>query len=66
MSLDQDIGDWDTGNVEDMTRMFRDAEVFNQDLSSWCVEDIEESPDTFDLGADEWELDRPNWGEPCE
>lgn len=52
-----------------MREMFKDANSFNQDLSSWCVERFSAKPLDFDLGAHpDWEGDdarQPQWGEPC-
>jgi hypothetical protein len=47
-----------------MEAVFRNAESFNQDLSSWCVANFPEKPDGFDDGATEWVLpdSRPIWG----
>ena len=36
-AFNQDISDWDTGAVEDMSYMFSDATAFNQDLQTWVV-----------------------------
>lgn len=36
-SFNQDIGNWDTGNVAGMTAMFRNATAFNQDIGGWDV-----------------------------
>jgi hypothetical protein len=47
-----------------MRFMFDNAEVFNQDLSGWCVTNIGSEPFAFDTGADAWVLanSRPIWG----
>jgi len=46
--------------------MFYGAESFDQDISSWCVEQIATKPTNFDHGATEFDDARqPNWGEPC-
>jgi surface protein len=65
-AFNQDIGGWDTENVTNMFAMFFVAESFNKDLSGWCVEELSEKPSDFDLGADNWTLPRPDWGEACE
>jgi surface protein len=38
--FNQDIGDWNTGSVEQMGLMFSGATNFNQDLSSWNVSSV--------------------------
>ena len=39
-SFNQDISRWDTGNVTDMSAMFKGATAFNQDISSWDVKNV--------------------------
>ncbi|MDB4066337.1 BspA family leucine-rich repeat surface protein [Flavobacteriaceae bacterium] len=39
-SFNDDIGNWDTSNVEVMGAMFKDASSFNQDISKWDVSKV--------------------------
>jgi len=58
---------WDTSSVTDMTGMFDGASLFQQDISTWCVEQIPETPADFDSNAGfegQTEL-QPNWGVTC-
>ncbi len=48
--------------VYDMSNMFRYASIFNNDLTSWCVENIEEEPTGFAIDSDLEEEFKPIWG----
>jgi surface protein len=61
-SFNNDISTWDTSSVNDMYGMFQDASNFNQNLSTWCVNNITLKPDNFDVGASSWILPQPQWG----
>jgi len=45
-----------------MLRMFRDAFLFNQDISSWCVTNIGSEPTEFSIGSPLTESNKPIWG----
>jgi surface protein len=65
-SFNQDIGGWDTSNVNDMSYMFSDASSFNQDISTWCVSQFSNEPTEFDFAAPIDGTNKvPNWGDPC-
>ena len=38
--FNQDIGDWNVGNVTDMSYMFCNASAFNQDIGDWNVGNV--------------------------
>jgi len=52
--------------VTDMSFMFRDAVVFNQDISNWCVQQIPSEPSNFSTNSPLQESFKPNWGAECE
>lgn len=56
---------WDMSNCNNMEGMFKDAAMFNENLSNWCVEHIPTEPNQFSTGASSWILPKPNWGQPC-
>ena len=51
ISLNQDIGGWDTSNVTDMSNMFQDAENFNQDIGKWDTSNVIDMGDMFSGAA---------------
>jgi surface protein len=58
---------WNTSKVTNMTYMLwslgNQNELFNQNLSSWCVPLIATQPTGFDQGrGNTWTLQRPVWG----
>ena len=42
-----EISNWDTSNVTNMYRMFRNATAFNQPLSDWNVSNVTDMSDMF-------------------
>lgn len=58
---------WGTSSVTDMRQMFRGAESFDQDISGWCVEQINSKPLPFDnrAGFEGDNAKQPHWGEQC-
>ena len=62
------ISGWNTTSVTDMSSMFQNASVFDQDLSSWNVLNASVAPGNstpptdFDTNATAWVLSRPIWG----
>ena len=59
-SFNQDIGDWDVGNVTDMYLMFAQAESFNQDIGDWDVGNTT-SCYGFSSNTPQWKLPKPNF-----
>ena len=53
-----------------MSSMFEEAASFSQDLSGWCVENIDNAPVGFNINGNvNWVADntkQPNWGEACD
>ena len=39
-NFNEDISNWDTNTVEDMSNMFQGATIFNQDISSWDTSSV--------------------------
>ena len=61
-SFNQNISNWDTSSVIDMTGMFDDASSFNQDLSVWCVSNITIAPLNFSAFTLMPQSYNPIWG----
>jgi hypothetical protein len=59
-----DLANVDTSNAETMSNMFKGASSFNQDISSWCVEQITQKPPLSDYDAG-FEGVNANWGDGC-
>ena len=59
-SFNQDIGDWDTGNVTHMTSMFSDASSFNQPIGDWDVSNVTDMHGMF-RNATSFNQDLSGW-----
>ena len=65
--FNQPLDNWNTSSVTNMVQMFYSAQKFNQNISTWCVEQIGSQPVQFDYNAgfeDDYAL-HPNWGNTC-
>ena len=58
--FNQPLDNWNVSNVIDMDKMFDNATNFNQDTSSWCVEQITSEPDDFATNTSLLPSNRPN------
>lgn len=52
------IGDWDVSKVTNMSQMFYGAQNFNQDLSAWNVENVQNCAN-FSTEAPQWQEPKP-------
>ena len=59
-AFNQNISDWDTSKVEDMSYMFNGAEVFNQPLNSWDTSSVTDMNGMF-KDAFEFNQDLTQW-----
>ncbi len=60
VSMNGDIGHWDTGNVTNMGQMFWNAESFNQDIGGWDTENVTNMISMF-FGASLFNQDIGDW-----
>ncbi|MEX2511598.1 MAG: BspA family leucine-rich repeat surface protein [Cyclobacteriaceae bacterium] len=61
-SFNHPIGDWDVSNVMNMDEMFYRALNFNQNLSSWCVQNFPSEPTNFSTESALTDANKPLWG----
>lgn len=54
------MGDWDIENVTNLSRMFQDATIFNQDIGNWNVENVTSISNMF-RGATNFNQNIGNW-----
>ena len=53
-------------NVTNMNGMFVRAYAFNQDLSGWCVVNIQSEPNSFAADSALTNANKPVWGRACD
>lgn len=58
--VNQDLKQWKVNNVDNMSKMFYNSKQFNHDLSVWDVDKVNKC-DNFYLGAESWNLPKPNF-----
>jgi surface protein len=54
------INNWDVSNVTDMTRLFKNAESFNEALNKWNVRNVKKIPEMF-AGCKQFNKPLDNW-----
>ncbi len=59
-NFNQDISNWDTSNIVNMSSMFSDAQAFNQDIGNWDVSNVTDMSNMFS-GAKSFNQDIGNW-----
>ena len=59
-AFNQDISQWNVGNVTSMKQMFINADAFNQDIGSWNVSNVTDMDEMF-LAAASFNQDLSSW-----
>ena len=59
-AFNQDISEWNVGNVTSMKQMFINADAFNQDIGSWNVSNVTNMDEMF-LAAASFNQDLSSW-----
>ncbi len=62
VSFIQDIGNWNTSSVVNMSEVFQNATSFNQNLTQWCVSNFSPEPKLFSAPAPLSNNNKPVWG----
>tara|TARA_B110000259_G_scaffold79577_1_gene93218 strand:+ start:2558 stop:2770 length:213 start_codon:yes stop_codon:yes gene_type:complete len=60
--LNQNIGSWNTSSANEMSYIFYFAQIFNQDLSGWCVTKIASEQTGFAISSALTNTNKPIWG----
>ena len=55
-----DMPDWNVGGITDMSKLFQNAVMFNENLSDWDVSSIEDMSEMF-RGASAFNMPLENW-----
>ena len=59
-AFNQDIGNWNTSSVTNMSFMFYGNSVFNQDIGNWNVDGVT-ACNSFSNNTPQWTLPKPNF-----
>ena len=61
-AFNQNIGNWDTSSVINMSNMFDGATAYNQNMTLWCVSQFSSEPSGFSLNNSISDSNKPVWG----